>query len=84
MLDLSTDEGNESERVFYFNGQDSKVAIPNKLSPKNLTASFAVSFWMKHRPRMGGDKEYVLASSDSEGKEREYLSVSDATEVLSL
>ncbi|PIK58346.1 putative calsyntenin-1 isoform X2 [Apostichopus japonicus] len=30
---------------------------------------------MKHRPRVGGDKEYVLASSDSEGSNKRHYAV---------
>lgn len=75
MANLNTDEGNESEKVFFFDGQSSQATLPEKVAPKNVTDRFSISFWMKHKPRVGGDKEYILANSDTEGSNKRHYAV---------
>ena len=66
---LTSDNGNESDQIYQFDGVQDAVIIPEQFAPPdNLTSTFTISFWMKHRNIVGGDPEYIVCKSDSKGE----------------
>nr|XP_054768393.1 calsyntenin-1-like [Lytechinus pictus] len=70
---LTSDNGNESDQIYQFDGVRDAVIVPEQFAPPdNLTSTFSISFWMKHRNIVGGDPEYIVCKSDSKGLNRHH------------
>ncbi|XP_064460954.1 calsyntenin-1-like [Ornithodoros turicata] len=76
---LHTDEGRESDQVYEFDGATNAVVIPESTVSHNLTDSFTLAFWMRHKAPTGQNathmKEHVLCSSDDHRMSRHHLSL---------
>jgi len=80
--DLPTDDGQESDQIFAFDGRMTAVEIPQSRVDPDIGRRFTISTWMKHeeedaeedhRKGKGGHghngiKEHILCHSDGEGK----------------
>lgn len=80
---LPTDDGQESDQIFAFDGRSTSVEIPrNRVNPY-LGDQFTISTWMKHESEMekeeanhdgrtgkgqSGSKGHILCHSDGEGE----------------
>ncbi|XP_030843302.1 calsyntenin-1 [Strongylocentrotus purpuratus] len=70
---LTSDNGNESDQIYQFDGVEDAVIVPEQFAPpNNLTSTFSISFWMKHRNIVGGDPEYIVCKSDSKEMNRHH------------
>ncbi|RXG68551.1 Calsyntenin-1, partial [Armadillidium vulgare] len=46
---LHSDEGHEGDLIFQFEGDNSGIRIPDEVMSHNLTNTFTISSWMKHK-----------------------------------
>jgi hypothetical protein len=68
---LPTDEGRESDQIFEFDGASSAVAIPSDVLDHNLSSTFTIATWMKHKQHPDQDKhvkEHIICSADDHSK----------------
>lgn len=69
---LPTDDGKESDQVFYFDGQSNAVEVPENHFNHSLHKHFTIMTWMKHEHADLKDKkfpkEHILCMSDGESK----------------
>lgn len=79
--DLPTDDGQESDQIFAFDGRMTAVEIPQSHVDPNIGRQFTISTWMKHEDEEveedhqkakghghNGVKEHILCHSDGEGR----------------
>ena len=73
--DLPTDDGQESDQIFAFDGHTTAIEVPPSKLDFNLGTSFTLSTWMKHDSGSGDDsfvkhgvKEHILCHSDGDGE----------------
>lgn len=87
---LPTDDGQESDQIFAFDGRSTSVEIPrNRVNPY-LGDQFTISTWMKHESEMekeeanhdgrtgkgqSGSKGHILCHSDGEGLNRQHYAL---------
>lgn len=69
---LPTDDGQESDQIFAFDGTTTAIEVPSDKVDPGLGWHFTVSTWMKHedKDRDGNTKktkEHILCHSDGEG-----------------
>lgn len=79
---LPTDEGRESDQIYEFDGATNAVVIPESTVSHNLTNTFTVGFWMRHKAPTGGAahnashlKEHVLCNSDDHRMSRHHTAL---------
>lgn len=78
---LPTDEGRESDQIYEFDGATNAVVIPESTVSHNLTNTFTVGFWMRHKepPSTAHNashlKEHVLCSSDDHRMSRHHTAL---------
>lgn len=79
---LHTDDGHESDQVFYFDGRTNAVEVPNSHFDHMLHHHFSISTWMKHElvqethtKSKHGEKEHILCMSDGENMNRHHYSL---------
>ncbi|KAK3087668.1 hypothetical protein FSP39_008933 [Pinctada imbricata] len=78
---LPTDDGKESDQVFYFDGESNAVEVPHDRFNHTLHQHFTLMTWMKHNfaESMKGDKkkpkETILCMSDGEKMSRHHYSL---------
>ena len=69
--DLPTDDGQESDQIFAFDGKTTAIEVPPSKLDFGLGSSFTLSTWMKHSSNEDfaklGRKENVLCHSDGDG-----------------
>jgi len=71
--DLPTDDGQESDQIFAFDGKTTAIEVPSSKLNFDLGASFTLSAWMKHDSNDDRDfakhgvKEHILCRSDGDG-----------------
>jgi len=71
--DLPTDDGQESDQIFAFDGKTTAIEVPSSKLNFDLGASFTLSTWMKHDSNGDEDfakhgvKEHILCHSDGNG-----------------
>lgn len=53
---LHSDEGHEGDLIYQFEGDTSGAVVPESVLPHNLTNTFTISTWMKHKAHPGMDK----------------------------
>ncbi|KAK3592451.1 hypothetical protein CHS0354_001571 [Potamilus streckersoni] len=79
-LSLPTDDGQESDRIFAFDGHSNAVEIPSGHVGHKLTKEFTLSTWMKHSypdhvDKDGkSEKEQILCMSDGDNMNRHHYS----------
>jgi hypothetical protein len=83
--DLPTDDGQESDQIFAFDGKSTAIEIPAEKIDFSLGAVFTISTWMKHGSEDGSDdlegegssgaKEQILCHSDGDGMNRHHYSL---------
>lgn len=70
--DLPTDDGQESDQVYEFDGATNAVVIPESTLSHNLTNKFTAAFWMKHDlPADHANKhlkEHIICNADDHSK----------------
>jgi len=71
--DVPTDDGQESDQIFAFDGRKTAIEVPSSKLKFDLGASFTVSTWMKHESNdddfaKHGLKEHILCHSDGDGQ----------------
>ena len=68
--DLSTDDGAESDQIFYFDGKSNAIEVPPTKFKSTLQEHWTISTWMKHdeNPDAPEDKEHLMCNSDGESK----------------
>ena len=49
---LHSDEGHEGDLIYQFEGDFSATLVPDTVLPHNLTNTFTVSTWLKHKPQV--------------------------------
>lgn len=81
---LPTDDGNESDQIFAFDGQTNAVEVPEGHFNHTLTNHFTISTWMKHEHHQKKDhsqaptkahkapKEHILCMSDGDHLNRHH------------
>lgn len=82
---LPTDDGQESDQIFAFDGRSTSVEIPRGRVDPYLGDQFTISTWMKHENEMekeeanrdgrtgkghGESRGHILCHSDGEGQLR--------------
>ena len=67
--DLPTDDGQESDQIFAFDGVNTAIEIPPTKLPPDFGRTFTISTWMKHEDggHSKGLKEHILCHADGEG-----------------
>ena len=71
---LPTDDGKESDQVFYFDGESNAVEVPRDQFDHTLHQHFTIMTWMKHdfaestAADKKGPKETILCMSDGDGR----------------
>jgi len=71
--DLPTDDGQESDQIFAFDGKTTAIEVTSSKLKFDLGASFTVAMWMKHdvsddeKLAKRGVKEHILCHSDGDG-----------------
>ncbi|KAK6175300.1 hypothetical protein SNE40_013791 [Patella caerulea] len=78
---LQTDDGHESDQVFFFNGENAAI-VPENYFNHTLDQQFTISTWMKHdfsddydTPHKKVEKEHILCMSDGEEMNRHHYAV---------
>jgi hypothetical protein len=72
--DLPTDDGKESDQIFYFDGKTNAVEVPRASFNHTLHKHFTISTWMKHTfseekaTKKKSAKQHVLCMADGDGK----------------
>jgi len=72
--DLPTDDGQESDQIFAFDGKTTAIEVTSSKLKFVLGASFTLSTWMKHGSDEEKDftkhrvKEHILCHSDGDGE----------------
>lgn len=87
---LPTDDGQESDRIFAFDGKSTSVEVPRDRVDPRLGNKFTISTWMKHEDEImetklehdggtgkghSGNKGHILCHSDGEGMNRHHYSL---------
>lgn len=77
---LPTDDGNESDQIFAFDGRTNAIEIPSTKFNHTLGAHFTISTWMKHEQDPNDDskhgaKEHIMCNSDGEKMNRHHYSL---------
>lgn len=76
---LPTDDGKESDQVFYFDGESNAVEVPENRFNHTLRKHFTIMTWMKHEHAELKDKKYrkehILCMSDGENMNRHHYSL---------
>lgn len=68
---LPSDEGHESDQIFEFDGSSTAAIVPNSVLDENLSHTFTIATWMKHKQNPEQDrraKEHILCSADDHSK----------------
>ena len=71
--DLPTDDGQESDQIFAFDGKTTAIEVPQSKLNFDLGKSFTLSTWMKHESNgdddlaKHGHKEHIVCHSDGDG-----------------
>lgn len=71
---LPTDDGKESDQIFFFDGKTNAVEVPKASFNHTLHKHFTISTWMKHtfsedtEAKKKAQKEHILCNSDGDGK----------------
>jgi len=72
---LPTDDGNDGDKIYAFDGLTNAVVVPDKHVNHKLGKHFTISTWMKHTfpntvltDHKNGNKEHLICMSDGEGK----------------
>ncbi|XP_061162635.1 calsyntenin-1-like [Saccostrea echinata] len=76
---LPTDDGKESDQVFYFDGENNAVEVPENIFNHTLHKHFSIMMWMKHEhSEIKGKKypkEHILCMSDGDNMNRHHYSL---------
>ncbi|CAG2212955.1 CLSTN1 [Mytilus edulis] len=78
---LPTDDGKESDQIFYFDGKTNAVEVPKASFNHTLHKHFTISTWMKHtfsedtEAKKKAQKEHILCNSDGDGMDRHHYSM---------
>lgn len=79
--DLPTDDGKESDQIFYFDGKTNAVEVPRASFNHTLHKHFTISTWMKHTfseekaTKKKSAKQHVLCMADGDGMDRHHYSL---------
>lgn len=68
---LPSDEGHESDQIFEFDGSSTAAVVPGSVLDENLSHTFTIATWMKHKQNPDQDrrsKEHILCSADDHSK----------------
>jgi len=76
---LPTDDGQESDQIFAFDGKTNAIEVPNDTFNHTLGNHFTISTWMKHEEDPEDDsehgrKEHILCDGDGEKMRRHHYS----------
>lgn len=79
---LPTDDGNESDQIFFFDGKTNAVEVPRASFNHSLHKHFTISTWMKHSfvedtesKKKKVEKEHVLCMGDGDGMNRHHYAM---------
>lgn len=76
---LPTDDGKESDQVFYFDGESNAVEVPQNRFNHTIHKHFTIMTWMKHEHAEIKDKKYpkehIMCMSDGDSEFQLNLSV---------
>lgn len=79
---IPTDDGQDGDKVYMFNGVDIAVEVPNGHVDHRLQKHFTISTWMKHTfpntvvtNHKKGNKEHLLCMSDGDGMNRHHYAL---------
>ncbi|XP_050697797.1 calsyntenin-1-like [Eriocheir sinensis] len=75
---LHSDEGHEGDLIYQFEGDSSGAVVPESVLPHNLTNTFTISTWLKHKAHPNMDKhtkEHVLCTADDHKMNRHHTAV---------
>lgn len=56
MAGLHSDEGHEGDLIYQFEGDASGAVVPSAVLHHNLTNTFTISTWLKHKQHPTMDK----------------------------
>ena len=70
---LPTDDGQESDQMFFFDGENNAIEIPSNKLNHTMDSHFTISTWMKHEEdpedvSKKGNKEHILCNADGESE----------------
>ena len=70
---LPTDDGQEQDQIFAFDGRTNAIEIPSSKLNHTLDQHFTISTWMKHEQDVEDDtkkgkKEHIMCNADGESK----------------
>ncbi|KAK3853014.1 hypothetical protein Pcinc_040425, partial [Petrolisthes cinctipes] len=78
MAGLHSDEGHEGDLIYQFEGDASGAVVPSAVLHHNLTNTFTISTWLKHKQHPSMDKhskEHVLCSADDHKMNRHHTAL---------
>ena len=70
---LPTDDGQEQDQIFGFDGLTNAIEIPGTKLNHTLNQHFTISTWMRHEQNVDdnskkGVKEHIMCNADGESK----------------
>jgi len=75
---LHSDEGHQGDLIYQFDGDNSGVMVPDSVLNHNLSATFTIASWMKHKSNLNGDKhskEHILCNADDHKMNRHHMAL---------
>ncbi|XP_076041247.1 calsyntenin 1 isoform X2 [Oratosquilla oratoria] len=75
---LHSDEGHEGDLIFEFEGDSSGVVVPESVLTHNLTSTFTISTWLKHKSGPSTDKhtkEHIMCNADDHKMNRHHMAL---------
>jgi len=77
---LPTDDGNEADQIFSFDGKTNAIEVPSAKFNHTMQGAFTISTWMKHEENAEdedehGTKEHILCNADGEKMNRHHYSM---------
>lgn len=75
---LHSDEGHEGDLIYEFEGDSSGAVIPESILNHNLSSTFTISTWLKHKSHPNADKhtkEHILCNADDHKMNRHHMSM---------
>ncbi|XP_052820874.1 calsyntenin-1-like [Mya arenaria] len=79
---IPTDDGNDGDKIYAFDGETNHVVVPEGHVDHTLREHFTISTWMKHSPSDGthtkhthSGKEHLLCMSDGDGMSRHHYAL---------
>lgn len=75
---LHSDEGHQGDLIYQFDGDNSGVAVPTSVLNHNLSATFTIASWMKHKSSPTSDKhtkEHILCNADDHKMNRHHMAL---------